>query len=121
MKWEPISEVELWDRINSACDRMTPEQSKIWELIKIHPQKWSEETYGKLGGGFWVVAIIGSSVLWFNDIEDGFNQSFYSEFGKIAEYWCNQDELEWAVQNVINLIKDGYYSAGKSGPPQPVT
>jgi hypothetical protein len=100
---------------------MTPEQSKIWEIIKIHPQKWSEETYGKHGGGFWVVAIIGSSVLWFNDIEDGFNQSFYTESGKIAEYWCNQDRLERAVQSVINLIKDGYYSAGKSGPPQPVT
>ena len=24
------------------------------------------------------------------------------------------------VQNVINLLNDGYYSAGKSGPPQPV-
>lgn len=107
MSWEPISEADLWDRINSACDRMTPKQSKIWEVIQIHPQKWKEKTYGELGGGFWVVAIIGKSVVWFNDIEDGFNQSSYNEFGKIAEYWCNQDELEWAVQNIICLLNDG--------------
>lgn len=120
MTWEPISEADLRDRINYSCDRMTPEQSKLWEVIKIHPQKWKEETYGELGGGFWVVAIIGSSVVWFNDIEYGFNQSVYSELGKIDEYCCNQDELEWTVQDVINLLEDGYYSAGKSGPPQPV-
>jgi len=118
MDWKPISELELWDRINAACDRMTPEQYKVWEIIKILPQRWEEKQYGELGGGFWVVAIIGSSVIWFNDIEDGFNQSSYTEFGKISEYWCNQDELECAVQNVINLFKDGYYSAGRGSPPR---
>ncbi len=105
MSWKPISEVELLDRISSACDRMTPEQSRTWGIIKIHPQKWMEGTYGELGSGFWIIAIIDSSVIWFNDIEDGFNQSSYTEFGKIAEYGYNQDELEWAVQNVINLIR----------------
>lgn len=35
--------------------------------------------------------------LWFNDIEDGFNRSKYSDFGKIDEYWCNQDRLEIAI------------------------
>lgn len=118
MSWEPISEVELWDRINSACERMTPEQSRVWETIKVLPHKWAEHSYGNLGGGFWVVALIGTSVIWFNDIEDGFNQSKYTDFGKIDEYWCNQDELEWAVQNVVNLIRDGYNTAGKCGPPQ---
>lgn len=121
MNWKPISEADLWDRINSACARMTPEQSKVWEIIKILPQKWKEASYGELGGGFWVVGLIGSQVIWFNDIEDGFNQSTYTEFGEISEYWCNQDELERAVQNVINMIKDGYYSAGKCGPPQAVS
>lgn len=120
MNWEPISEAELWDRINSACERMTSEQSRVWEIIRIQPHKWAEHSYGSLGGGFWVVALIGSSVVWFNDIEDGFNQFEYADFGKFSEYWCNQDELEWAAQNVINLISDGYKSVGNCGPSQPI-
>lgn len=120
MSWKPISEAALWDDINNAFDRMSPEQRKVWELIKVPPEKWQEETYGAEGGGFWVVAVIGSSVVWCNDIEDGYNQSKYSKFGVIDEYWCNQDELEWAVQNVINMLSDGYDSAGRSGPPQPI-
>ena len=120
MKWEPISEVGIWDSINESYERMNPEQRRIWEVIKIEPQKWGQEPYGNEGNGFWVVAIIGNTVIWFNDIEDGFNRSTFTEYGKINEYYCNQDELEWQVQNVINQIRDGYDSAGYSGAPQPI-
>ena len=120
MEWQPISEGQLWDLINSAYENMTPTQRKIWEIIKVTPVKWNEESMGRLGNGFWVVAIIGSSVIWYNDIEDGFNQSSYNSYGEIAEYWCNQDELQFAIQNVINLLNDGYYSSGRAGPPKSV-
>lgn len=120
MEWKPISEGELWDLINAAYENMTPTQRKIWEIIKVTPVKWNEESMGRLGNGFWVVAIIGSSVIWYNDIEGGFNQSSYNSCGEIAEYWCNQDELQFAVQNVINLLNDGYYSSGRAGPPKSV-
>lgn len=120
MEWEPISETKLWDDINDAFDRMSPEQRKIWEIIKIHPEKWQQDPWGNQGKGFWVVAVIGSNVIWFNDIEDGYNQSTYSKYGTINEYWCNQDELEWAVQNVVNMLKDGYDSSGRMGAPQSI-
>ena len=32
-------------------------EENFWKFIKITPDKWQEEKYGKLGGGFWVVAI----------------------------------------------------------------
>ena len=120
MEWESIAEEALWDDINNAYDRMSPEQRKVWEIIKIHPEKWKQDSYGNEGNEFWAVAIIGSSVIWFNDIEDGYNQSTYSNFGVINEYWCNQDELEWAVQNIISMFHDGYDSADRSGSPQSV-
>lgn len=102
MNWTPIKE------------------SEIWEIIKVPPQKWSQESFGKEGGGFWVVAIIGSSIIWYNDIEDGFNRSSYSVLGKINEYFCNQDDLEWQIQNVINQMRDGYDSAGYCCAPKPI-
>ncbi len=120
MNWKPLSEVELWEDINQAFDRMSPEQQKVWEAIKICPEKWSESTYGKEGGGFWVVAIIGGSIIWYNDIEHGYNQSTYKIYGVINEYWCNQDELEWAVQSIIDILKTGYDSGGRCGPPQSI-
>lgn len=115
MSWQPITEIKLWDLINGAFERMAPEQRKIWEIIKIHPEKWNQDPWGKEGNGFWIVALIGNNVIWYNDIEHGFNQSTYTKYGKINEYWCNQDELEFAVQNIINMLRDGYDSAGRCG------
>jgi hypothetical protein len=60
-----------------------------------------------MGGGFWVVAIMGERVVWFNDIEEGFNLSRYNEPGVIAEYWCNQDELNHTMSAMMHFIETG--------------
>ncbi|MEL6871178.1 MAG: hypothetical protein AAFO81_15375 [Pseudomonadota bacterium] len=105
MDWEPISESEIHDLIDIACERMNAEQRRVWEKIKIAPEKWIQDPWGHEGKGFWIVAIIGRYIVWYNDIEDGFNLSTYVSFGKIDEYWCNQDQLEWTVQNIINGLR----------------
>lgn len=117
--WTPISEGSLWDKLNAAERRMTPPQMRLWEVIQIPSQKWAQEPYGNEGGGFWVVAIVGTCAVWYNDIEEGFNCSEYSEFGVIDEYWCNQDELEHTVQFLLSRILTGESVGGKSGPPMP--
>jgi hypothetical protein len=66
------------------------------------------------------VALIGNNVIWYNDIEHGFNRSRFHKYGQIEGYWCNQDELEWTIQNLINEMKDGYDSSSYTGPPQPI-
>lgn len=120
MSWQPISESKIWDLIIDSLERMSLEQKRLWEVVQIVPEKWSQHPWGNEGGGFWVVGIIGSNVIWYNDIEDGFNRSTFTKFGEIDKYWCNQDELEWTVQNIINEIRDGYDSSGYCGPPQPL-
>ncbi|AMC33884.1 hypothetical protein [Janthinobacterium sp. B9-8] len=120
MEWQPISSDALWDKINSACARMDADQLKLWEVIRITPEKWSQHTFGDLGGGFWVVAIFGEMVIWFNDIEDGFNRSNYKTYGTIEQYRCNQDELEWSVQQVMNLVSTGNDIGPFCGAPQPI-
>jgi hypothetical protein len=116
MDWEPIAETRLWDLIIAAEQRMAPHIFRLWEAIKISPEKWSEKRYGAGGNGFWVVAIIGGKVIWYNDIEDGFNLSSYCVMGKIADYVCNQDELELAVQHVLNMFDPGQDFSARSGP-----
>ncbi|ASZ14769.1 hypothetical protein CK934_02150 [Chitinophaga sp. MD30] len=86
-------------------ETQTGELYNFWLTIKIDPAKWEEEEYGAEGNGFWVVALIGNRVIWYNDIEEGFNISTYKKYGTIAEYWCNQDKLYIAINSLWNAIK----------------
>lgn len=107
MDWEPISRQALQKRVEQGVARMTQSQLQLWRAIEIEPVKWAQHPYGDDGDGFWVVAIIGSVVIWYNDREDGFNRSVYSSFGEIEDYMCNSDELETAVDYVVNAIRSG--------------
>ena len=95
---------------------MRPRILRLWESIRIPPEKWREDRYGSEGGGFWAVAVVGNQVLWYNDIEDGFNWSPYVVAGDIAAYFCNQDTLEMAVRQMAILIATGRTSVARRGP-----
>lgn len=66
------------------------------------------------------MAIYGKSVIWYNDIEDGFNRSTYETYGRFIEYRCNQDQLEWTLENVLDEIRDGAPSGWHLGQPEPI-
>ena len=104
-EWEPISLSELFDEIQKTEKDLDVELKNFWDLIKIDPVKWEEKDYGEMGGGFWVVAICGYKIIWFNDIEEGFNISDYKTFGEIENYCCNQDELVHVVYRLFQLLK----------------
>ena len=108
MDWQPISKSAIQARIAQGVARMTVEQLRVWRTIEIEPEKWKQHPYGDQGEGFWVVAIVGRTLIWYNDIEEGFNRSTYATFGVIDEYWGNNDELEVAVQGVASSLKDGH-------------
>jgi hypothetical protein len=116
-KWKPITLSELNDQIHKSEAYLNGELWNFWQLIKIDPVKWNEKSYGDEGGGFWVVAICGKKVIWYNDIEEGFNISDYETVGEIEGYYCNQDELSWAVIKLFDLIKLGGAIIGQAGPP----
>ena len=107
MTWSATTESQIWDAINAAEAKMSAEQLRLWECISIIPNKWVQRTYGDLVGGFWAVAILGRFVVWFNDIEDGFDISEYSVYGEITGYGASQDSLEVAVQHLVNKIANG--------------
>jgi hypothetical protein len=107
VEWQPITETALLARVAQGKARMSPSQLRLWEAIRIDPEKWQQRPYGDPGGGFWAVAIVGRTVIWYNDIEDGFNRSRYFTYGTISDYWCNQDELELTVQYLMNALEQG--------------
>ncbi len=105
--WQPISEIELAALLRDAVAGMTSKEKLYWETVKISPEKWEEETYGAQGGGFWAVGLLGKSVLWYNDIEDGFNVSTFSQYGKIDKYWANQDDLLSLIRRFASQLEHG--------------
>lgn len=106
-EWEPISEIALRKRVAQGEARMAPSQLRLWQAIRIEPEKWQQHPYGDPGNGFWVVAIVGRTVVWYNDIEDGFNRSRYAAYGQIDDYWCNHDELEVTLAYLMNSLNSG--------------
>lgn len=117
MTWSPITIEEIFDEIISTEKKLNGNLLNFWDLIKIHPEKWAEEAYGKEGGGFWVVGLIGRRVIYYNDIEEGFNISGYTKYGIIDDYFCNQDDLDIAIQNIYSLITFEGRIIGQAGPP----
>jgi len=120
MEWKPISEAQVLDLINESRKCMNPLERRFWDAISFHPEKWQQHPYGASGSGFWAVAVIGRTVVWYNDIEHGFNRSQYLKFGQIPQdgYWCNQDDLEVQIKQLMDFVATGRDAAGRFGPPQ---
>ncbi|HEY9154187.1 MAG TPA: hypothetical protein VIM69_03590 [Opitutaceae bacterium] len=105
MAWAPISEADVLDLINVAYRKMSPAQRAFWESVAIHPEKWAQHPYGDEGGGFWVAAVIGRTIIWYNDIEEGWNTSEYSRYGEFADYWCNEDDLYSVAEGLLTFLR----------------
>jgi hypothetical protein len=120
MTWRPTTLAELNNLIATGESEMSEEYTNIWNLVRITPVKWKEKPYGKRGGGFWAVGIYGAKVIWYNDIEEGFNISSYIKYGEIAEYWCNPDTLYQAIHRIAHAVHTGRDTGYSYGPPQPV-
>lgn len=87
---------------------------EAWLRIRIEPEKWRCSPWGDAGGGFWVVALQDDSVVWYNDIEDGFNVSKFTTRGVIDEYLCNQDSLNVVLSGLPEAQRAEAYAEDRS-------
>lgn len=65
---------------------------KKWVKCKIEPAKWRQEQYD-FEDKFWVVAILNSSCLYFNFVEEGWGWGKFKDSGSIIKYHWEQEEL----------------------------
>jgi hypothetical protein len=108
LDWEPIAEIQLLARISQGYARTTEAQQRLWHAIRINPEKWQQHPHGDGGGGFWTVALVGRTAIWYNDIENGFNRSVYSTYGVLDDYWRNDDELDVTMHYLVNALSFGH-------------
>jgi hypothetical protein len=116
MVWRPISESELCELIARELAECSSEEQAWFARVAVPATKWQQSPWGDLGGGFWAVAVVDDRVLWYNDIEDGFNVSRFDVSGTIpaGEYWCNQDSIKWALPALAGKART------RLGPPRPI-
>ena len=102
MNWTPISLKELNNIIETSVAVMDTEVLCFWNSIKIVPEKrqvrfYSNEDY------FWIVGKIKNYMIYYNDIEEGFNISLENNLSYIEVTSAEQDELHFAL---IKLLKN---------------
>jgi hypothetical protein len=101
MNWLPINLQELLSDLEANEKRMDVKAAELWSKISIAPEKWEEVEMGEEGEGFYVVAIMEDWIIWYNDIEDGYNLSKFKEHGHIQGYQVEQYELVHIVNRII--------------------
>jgi len=96
MTWRPLTIEELREIVAHDLRHCSDELCAYFVSVGFEPAKWQQFPFGDEGNGFWAVASDQGRVLWYNDIEDGFNVSTFTDWGTIPsdEYWCNQHELK---------------------------
>lgn len=95
-KWEPITADELRSLINEQLRECDERRRAIFERYQLSLRAAPLRRYGKLESAF-IVAQRGDEVMYYEDVEDGFNFSPLTPTGEIAEHWCNQDPLKYAL------------------------
>lgn len=100
--WEALSRDELDALVARELADCSEELRNFYSTTSVAPEKWAQHPYGDQGGGFWAIAVFEQKVLWYNDIEDGFNVSAFTTHGRIPDdgYRCQQDEIALGLQNL---------------------
>jgi len=94
--WCPITAEELQSLIDEQLRECTDAEREIFERYRVLLRPTPLERFGKPDSVF-VVARRGNEVMYYEDIEEGFNLSPLTADGRIAQRWCNQDELTHAL------------------------
>jgi hypothetical protein len=103
---EDVNQIVAKDLKN--CD---PEQMAAFDKYRVESFSAPIVRYGQLERVV-VIARNGDQVIYYEDVEDGFNVSPISPEGRILEHWCNQDELRFA----LNAWIEGRGLPGRLGP-----
>ena len=109
------SEELLRGKINDSWSRMSLQQRRLWDAIKIAPVEWQLRGYERC----WVVGLIGKTVLYYNHFEHGFSRSTWAELGIIDHYQALDYELESLIQLELHIIEQGHDVGPKSSGPFP--
>jgi hypothetical protein len=101
--WRPVTVEELDALVVEELAFCSPEQHQLFERCKVTPYPVAIDRQGKTETVF-VVAKAGNTVLYYEDVEEGFNVSPLSHDGSIAAPGYEQWELCHALEHLGGLL-----------------
>lgn len=112
-EWQPITKEELFEIIEEELPCCSQQNRIYFEKIKTDLNSATLIRYGQKETVF-IVAKSGNEVIYYEDVEEGFNVSAINGDGEILNHYCNQDSLDLALrklskeiigQNILPAIK----------------
>jgi hypothetical protein len=94
--WRPITVERLQSLIEKELQDCTPEQRDVFDKFRVAPRATPIERYGSIESVL-VVAQRDDEVMYYEDVEEGFNFSALTPNGQIAAPGWSQDELRYAI------------------------
>jgi hypothetical protein len=116
MEWKPATINEVKDILTADLKKCNPQQIAIFRQYSVEPYFAPIVRYGKTENVV-VVAQKSDEVVYWEDVEEGFNISLAGRGGRVLEHWCNQDDLGVALER---LIQSREHRTGNLGPAKPL-
>ncbi|HIP80650.1 MAG TPA: hypothetical protein EYH07_19595 [Kiloniellaceae bacterium] len=101
----PLSEVRLYDILLKEEADLRPKAERMWEVVKIEPERWTAPGYGSGTPTFWAIGLFGKRVIWYDAFEREFTVSDFKTYGEIGDehYPCHR-ELRLILEYLIHRI-----------------
>jgi len=115
MKWRPATVEEVKKIVQDGLAECDDEQLVAFKSYAVEPYVAPILRYGAMEIAI-VVARRGDEVIYWEDVEGGFNLSPVGTDERILEHWCNQDELRFA----LNAWIEGRARTVRLGPAKPL-
>lgn len=100
MNWMPITKAELEREIEAQFRELNPEEQAFFRQVQVPMEKFSIERWGVLEKVF-VVAKFQNMVVFYEDVEEGFEITVPNQAGVISDYSSSQFRL----RHVVNQIR----------------
>ena len=101
----PLSEAGICDILLTEEERLRPKADRMWEMIKIEPERWHAPVYGSGSASFWAVGVFGNRVVWYNEIEREFVISTFKTYGKIGPDGFGPTEFAHVMETLIRHVE----------------
>ena len=99
--WKPISKIEIVELLKEQLNDCSLEQQVFFEKYSVLPYKVPIHRLGKVEDVF-VVAAFPSGILYYEDVEEGFEFVILEEDGAIHNQGCNQFELKHVLSQLVS-------------------
>lgn len=94
--WQPISLAELEELVAKELLHCTQNQRDAFARFRVPFYQVPIHRFGSLES-VWVAAELPSGLLYYEDVEEGFELGVLGDDGALQDHGCNQYELSHAV------------------------